>query len=333
MSVRRLKLCLVCLSLFLAAIAGSADQFRALVVERMELDTRPELVLSMEIRADETAIIDIAGETQFLEGVLVEILLSDILKRYSEGFALTVYADIDPAPAKGMGQYEGREVFFSVLPFASRIRLGIPVEATNRERFGPEEELFGLTDAVRAARFPVLLAVQSISKGLPADALTRNFFLTAQPLVEDKGLVRLALLRPEGFEDAAAELLLDDEPLVDLSDAVEVAAGVHTIQVRSEVFKPLTTTFSLPAAQSIELELPLEPSVSYVTLEGLEGAVAYLDGEKVELLPGERKQLTEGEHTIRFKIERYSVTKKFTVEAGNDYTISLNLEIQVRQDL
>lgn len=328
--------CLKALSIFflcLNCVVLHADRIRGLIVEDRILEGQADLLFDMELRADEMAVIRLAGETRFLDGVLVEVLLSDVLKKHSEGFALTVYSDIETSPSLGMGDYKGREVYFAVLPFASRIRLGIPIDVPAGDSFQALEELTDSTEAVSVAGFPLLLAVQSISKGLPVAALTRNFFFTVQPVLANRGLLDVSLMKPKGFEDAEVALLLDELSLEEYGETFELDSGVHSLQVVSEVFKPQTATFTIRPGQQFLLEVALEPAVSFVTVESLEGAAVYLDGEKLSLSEGQRKELTEGEHTIRFKLGRYSVTKKFTVEAGMNYTIALGLDIQVRQEM
>ena len=343
---------LFCFLLYVAAAAG-ADPIRGIIAQEIRLDAGTELQVSAELRADEMAVLHLVGEIRFLEGIELELVLSEVLKRYSDGFAVSLYSDIKPAPVSGVGDYTGKEVFYSVLPHANRFHIGIRLPGVDPfglpSQEGPTsadqtpspsgetaegmKELLGVTFPIPPDQFPLLLVIQSISKGLPSTALTRDFFLAFQPLIARRGLLKLSLEIPEGFEEEAVHLFLDDEPMVEIPEELELDSGIHTVRVVSEVFKPQSASFAMSPAQTVDLSVPLELAVSFITVESLEGAVIYLDGEKLDLAPGQRKQLTEGEHTIRFKLDRYSVTKKFSVEAGMNYTIALGLDVQVKQEL
>jgi hypothetical protein len=108
-----------------------------------------------------------------------------------------------------------------------------------------------------------------------------------------------------------------------------VDSGLHELSVESAVFKPATTNFVLAPGQSQLIEISLEPRVSTLTLESLEGATVYLDGKKVSQ---KKLKLPGGNHTIRFKLGEYSVSKTFQVEEGKHYRLSLVFDIGLKED-
>ncbi len=319
------------LSLFTVLSIGAVP-VRGIVVKNIKLEIKQDQILSLEFMADEIAVLSLLGESRFLEAIQVELVLSEALKRYSDSFALEIYSEIKPSPKMGIGDYTGKKVFSSVLPFSNRIYMKVPMVGAEEDTSSIPGESLGSAESLHPSQFPIFIVVHSISKGLPSSALTRNFFLSFKPEVANEGLLELGIVLPEGFEEASFTLLLDENAVELENMPVLLTAGTHTLRVVSEVFKAETASFAVNPGQVTKLDIPLESDISYVTIESLEGAVVYLDGEKIILVLSRKKQLTEGEHTIRFKLDRYSVTKKFSVERGKNYTISLELDIQVREE-
>ena len=61
-------------------------------------------------------------------------------------------------------------------------------------------------------------------------------------------------------------------------------------------------------------------------------SVVYLDGEKLDLPAGQKRQLTEGIHTIRFKIGETNVSKRVEVRKGRSYHVSLGLDLVIKEE-
>ena len=70
----------------------------------------------------------------------------------------------------------------------------------------------------------------------------------------------------------------------------------------------------------------------FFNIEPLEGAAIFLDGVKIDVYQGQRIVLTTGEHTIRFKLGNYSISKRFTTVLGSDYEISFFFDIDIKEN-
>ena len=158
--------------------------------------------------------------------------------------------------------------------------------------------------------------------------MKRSFFVTVKEEIAKKGLLDLQIVKPDGFEQEESVVYLDDRELDDSGgEPLELASGMHKLTITAAAFKPATVTFALAPGQTVHLEVALESNASTLAIESLEGATVYLDGNKIEGFQDGRIQLTEGEHSIRFKLGSYSVSKKFSVVSGRNYGISLIFDI------
>ena len=156
-----------------------SDHIRGPVTQEIPLKVEHDSELSLEMTANELTVIDLSGSTRFLKGIQIEIILSDVLKRYSDNFGLSIYYDINPRPHKGMKSFSGKKAFFSVLPFTNKSYVKIPV--TEGQKPGPiSPGMLGVADVIKPSSFPLILTIQPIMKGVPDSVFDRKIFLNTK---------------------------------------------------------------------------------------------------------------------------------------------------------
>jgi hypothetical protein len=296
----------------------------------VEAEPREDLQPSISVRVEEMAAVRLSQSTRFLEAMVVEIVISDALRRYADSFAVGIYRRVQaPGDATGPVNVSAVRIRQEVLPYASRFYLKIPM--SERALKSPEEPgTVSLDEVIAASDFPIGVMVEPVMKGIPDAVLSRAFFLTVKPQLAQRGLLQLSIVRPAGMSDAPAAVLLDSQPVDHSTGALELDAGVHRVEVVSDVFRRETSSFAIVAGQTVNLEIVLKPSSSYLVVDAPAGAEVYLDGEL--LLPGPRVELTEGTHAIRFKLGDISVSRKFDVRAGRNYNVSLLLDVVLKEE-
>jgi hypothetical protein len=296
------------------------------------LEARPDLQPTLNLRADELAAVALQQGSRFYRAVVAEVVISEALRRYADSFAVALYSDLKPPPAARSDKvFEGRRVLFQVLPLATRVFVRIPIQpGPPALAQGPEPVVTAQT--VSLERFPVVLVIQPIMKGIPDSVLDRPFFVTLRAEILSRGLVNLRIARPTGFEKERYRLLLDGQALEEPSGPLEVDAGVHQLEVLSEGFQKETASFAVSAGQTAQVEVALLPIASWLTIDTVAGAVVYLDGERIDVVPGQKRQLTEGTHTVRFKIGETNVSKSIEVRKGRQYHLSLALDVVIKEE-
>jgi hypothetical protein len=327
--------CAVLAALAALCTAAGAETIRGISTTAVTLEARADLQPTVNLKAEEFAAITLPGGGRFVRAVMAEILISESLRRYADSFAVAIYCEVSPAPAAGEHVYTGRRVLFQVLPPATRAFVRIPVGTGARPSdaaslSGPES--VWTAAAVPADRFPVLVVIQPIMKGIPDSVLERPFFVTFKPEVLSRGVLDLRVRRPQGFTGEPIRVFLDSQPFDIARIPVELDAGVHQLDILSDAFQKETASFAVSAGQTTSLEIELSPAVSYITVDSASGAVVYLDGERLDLGPGQRRQLTEGIHTIRFKIGDTNLSRRIEVRKGRSYHVALALDLSIKEE-
>jgi hypothetical protein len=268
-------------------------------------------------------------ETPFLEGIRVELLLSNELKKYFDSYALGIYKNVSPRPDTSVRFYSGERALFQYLPYLNRIHIQIPLEKLRIEEPLPVGT-YRLENPVMRSDFPLLLTMVPLAKGIPAVVADKKFYFSIKPLLEKKGFVTLVLHFPRGLEGEQVDLFVDDEKISFPVQRQELSSGIHQLQVVSSSFKEVHTSFAVESGKTTVVDLHLEEMISQLTIEAPLGAELYLDGEKLsDPFP---IAIGEGTHLVRAKIADHSVSKKFSVQKGKHYHLSIIFDIIINED-
>ena len=320
------------LALTILPLLVSADYIGGIVTQDYTLEVKAGFELNLNMTTSEIILLRLPEETRFLRGLQIEVVLSDELKRYADSFGIGIYSDIDPPPHKNERSFRGKNAFFAVLPYSNRSYVRLPVVADSETAGSETPGTLGTASVVLPSSFPILITIQPIMKGIPDPVSNRKFFLTVKQDIEKKGLMDLKLVKPQGLDREEVVVYLDDKTIDSLTFPLVLDSGLHTLRVTSDVFKNEIVNFALNPGEAKDLAIVLQPAFSTLAIESLEGVAVYLDGKKILPGFGERIQLTEGEHTIRFKLGDYSISRKFTVIKGKNFSISLLFDIKFKED-
>lgn len=308
-----------------------ADPVRALVVEVLRLPAQGGPERAVELTLEEAAVVELPADSAYITGIEIELVLSNLLKKYFDSYALAVYADLRPTPDPAVRFYEGRRVLLQQVPFLNRVNVHLPVgEPPSREPL--PVGAYRLETPLQPADFPILLTMLPLGKGVPEAVSNSKFYFSIRPVLRRQGLVEIRLRYPAGRESEQVFLYVDDRRLPALNGPLELDSGMHQLRVGSEAFREVNLSFAVESGKSTVVEVNLEEVLGQLSIDAPQGAEVYLDGEK---LPGKTPltlPVAEGAHLIRVKMADQSVSKKFVVQRGRHYHLSVVFDIIVVED-
>ena len=311
---------------------AQTEDFRGLVAAELNLRAEAGCEQSAAIALSEMAVVRLQGDTRFLRGLRLELVLSNLLKQHFDSFALAIYRRPQPDPRPDVHAYQGERIFFQYLPYQNRVQILLPLDGME----GVAEPLpagsFRVETPLFRQDFPLLAAIRPLMKGIPDAVAESRFLLTVRPILEKKGWFELALRFPPGMEGEPVSLFLDEQELDGIQGRHEAPTGLHRLRVASSVFKELNLAFTVESGKTSLVEVPLELNSSLLVIEAPRSAEIYLDGQKLAAFEGVRLPISEGDHQVRIKIADYSLSKKFTVSKGRHYHISCVFDILVTED-
>jgi hypothetical protein len=325
---------------FFALVAATAghgqSQVHGTVTSEILVEPAQTEGVSVDLRAERLAALIIEQELNFLEGIQLEIRVPEAVRSAGGGFAVYLYGDVRPSPTPGRSEYRGRRVFFRAMPAARRFFVTIPVSADHRLRETADAYL--VDEVIDAGRFPMLLTILPVMKGIPETAMRSAFTITAKPLLLDIGAARLRITDPTGtdiLESAGSlrefQLFLNGER-IDYDEApIALAPGLHKLSLESTRYENQRLTFGVERGTVSRIDIQLEEPRSAVRFDAPEGVTLFVDGEEVDHNAPDFS-LPAGEHTVMFQIGEYTVSKRFAVEPKKSYEISLTLDILINED-
>jgi hypothetical protein len=314
-----------------SAAASWPDQIRGLVVEEVRIPSDPAFQQTVALSLEEAAVLALEEDTPFVEGIRVELVLSNDLKKHFDSFALGIYKNLLPRPEQAVRFYSGERAFFQYLPYLNRIYIQIPIgRAPGGEP--PPVGTYRLESPLSRSDFPLLLTMVPLAKGIPAAIADKKFYLSIKPLLEKKGFASLALHFPEGLEREPIELFVDGNQIDYPGSTLELPSGIHQLRIVSSAFKEINTSFTVESGKTNQVDVDLEETTTQLTIDAPTGSELFLDGEKLADGVTFPIQISEGNHLVRAKIADHSISKKFTVQKGKHYHLSIIFDIIINED-
>ncbi len=329
---RRTRYGLTILLLTILAAGGHGETFR---IHKTILVEMPETG-SITVRAgiNDALAITLPGDTTFLQGIELDIRIPDVLSRYYGSVAYSLYTNLTPMPTADTINYTGTREMIDTIPGRLSLNLILPLTEPNTIRKDPYSivlpTVYNLNSSVVFFRF------QLVMKGIPEDYEWETFAVTVKPVHIDKGRMTLRVQYPLDEDGEVLErpyTVFIDENLVLLEDQTLILdSGSHHLSIVSDHYRNETRTFTVEAAKTTELNIPLRDIAPTLQLVAPANTIVFLDGKEI---PYTREPIviSPGDHTIRFVVGDYETIKTIQAVNGRSYVINLSLDVDVTETL
>jgi len=319
---------LVPVILFLIPLAALAENVRGPVVDNVILDSTSDSHVAT-VGLEDLIGVSLGDGNRFIKGVELDITVPPAARRYRNLLGLYIYKRVTPSPSSSADLYSGSRAGFIVLPAVSKIYVNIPVKVNAVQ---PSAETITLDNPIPAGQFPLIVTVLPVAKGLPSSVSDSKFTIKVSPILEDKGLLKLNVTEDGKTPEFPYALSIDDRPTAVDPLEYELDSGIHHLSVTSRHYKEVNKTFGIDKGRTTTVDISLERLVPKVLFEAPDNAEIFLDGQKLQTVPKKPMTVTEGQHTVIIREGDYSLTKKFSVERGKSYKVSLFLDILVQEN-
>ncbi|WP_319414690.1 hypothetical protein [Marispirochaeta aestuarii] len=303
--------------------ALTADAVRGSVVDILEVraDKQPEASFTIE----ELVSLDLGANTEFITGVEIELSIPEELRRLRDSFAVYLYRRVDPRPeTTGMRRYFGESLNYYIVPAARKMYIQIPLRKDTELPRNPETVL--LRNQVTVEDFPLILTVLPIMKGIPSDIYSAPLKIKAYPYLAAEGILDLTVTAPD---EHPYTLRIDGRELEYREKGYLLSEGIHEVSIESSAYMPVKRSVSVTRGTRTGQNIVLEKKEPRINFETPEGTLIFLDGQRVS---GASLKVEEGVHTVVFKLGDYSMTREFEVLGGKTYTITLFLDVFVKEN-
>lgn len=318
-------------SLFLAAflfslISVNAETFR--VRQTHIADMKKEVTSHTEyLGFNDVLAITLPDENQFLKGIELEFKLPSDMLIYKHCIGFSFYTNISPSPDENTFDFTGKRIYINTLPARLSMVLQIPFSENHSIEETPYATL--MPYSIVEGNDTVFLRLQPITKLLPENIEDLIFEVSVKPLLSDEGIFDLSLVYPDN-EHKGIAVFIDEKPVSNYDKPIMLSAGMHYLAVTSENYRTEVRTFAIDQAKTTRLEVQLRDTAPSLIITAPENASVFIDGTPASW--GEEPiTVSAGEHTVKFVIEDYEVSKTVTAINGKTYNISVSFDVQVTE--
>lgn len=279
-------------------------------------------------------VVDLEGDTRFFDALDLEILIPEVVGRYQGAISVNILGTLSTDERAGILDVVGTQLHFEPVLRSGKLFFHIPIRADS-----PIEASAAVTvidTVVPPEGFPIVLSLVPVMKGLNRDLLDASFEASVRPVSRDIGAISLDLITDEGtlydgsgFLTPEFVLYLDGYPVA-LEPEYLLAPGLHRLALTSEKFQDQELTFGVERGLSSRVEVPLLLALATVNYTAPRGARVYVDGTALSTSSGDFTA-PPGDHTIVVVVQDFTVTRRFSVEEGREYSLSILMDIAIEE--
>ncbi|MEE8440652.1 MAG: hypothetical protein V3S41_02940 [Spirochaetia bacterium] len=311
----------------------AAETVRGPVVDTLEVDPTAG-PLSSEIGLDEIILAGTTGDLRFFDALEIEITIPAAVAEFPGAFTLLLLTTGSFSERAGVAEINGAVVLSQPLTRAGKLTVQIPLH--------PEAEVNAsaavtvLDHLLSPEDLPLAITVRSLMKGLPPELAAATFPVTVRPVARRIGSVQVSFIYEDGSEFQSESLLAPEFDLeidgvpVQIEPEYLLEPGLHRLSLTSTRYQDQNLTFGIEQARNTRVDVPLLSVLATVSYTAPRGSRVYVDGQALEGETGDFTALP-GEHTIVVVVGDYTVTRRFSVEEGRVYNLSVIMDVAIEE--
>lgn len=314
----------------LFSFEAEADNIRGRMIETTEVGSGSAASGVFAMKLEDTWGITFADDRDLLRGVEILIDLPDEARAFPGTYAVFVYGGVRPVPEKDKLSYTGNLLFFKAILGGRKLFVQIPLGSS--AGFAPVADTFIAPKPLQASSLPLVFTFLPVMKGLPAGAAAAVFKVQVRPIFKNLGKMLFRLsdgAAPIPLEKGNLTINEKSQPLA--PEGIIVEPGIYRVKIEVEGFGPFLSTVGIDRGKVSLVMGTFRKNDTLIKINAPAGSRVFLDGNSIEI---EKKEinLDPGEHILTFKVGDYQLSKKFKLEEGKSYTISLFLDILINED-
>ena len=313
--------------IFLAAALLSAESFRVAKTAQVNI---PQ---SYEAQTTNCGVFDglaiyLPKDTTFISGIELNIKVPDTVAQWRDTIAYFLYDNVSPAPVEGKIDYSGNRLSVNTIPGKLNLTVYIPLTNKFNVKQSPYATIIsGYSN--KKADFVFLRFILAM-KGAPESLEHAVFDISVKPVLTDEGYFDLAVKHPQG-KNGTFEVYIDDNQFAPNQFPVILKSGEHHLSVTSKDYRNETRTFIVEQAKKTSQTVQLKGIEPLIKIISPENARILLDGADFAHSK-DAVIITPGDHTVKFIIGDYEITKTVKAVNGRTYTVNLNVDATVSED-
>ncbi len=318
------------ISLFVFTLCFSAVNAETFRVAKMHVLNIPQdySQITQTLGIADAIAIKLPQDKTFITGIELNIKVPQIVATWRDSVAYAFYENFSPLPTEKKIDYQANRISLYTIPGKLTHNIYIPLNEKFNVKNNPYAKI--IEEKIQAENDFVFVRFLLAMKGAPEELEYANLELSVKPVLSDEGYFALNVEKPQDKEDSYS-VYIDDNFVTDNTEKMVLPKGEHHLTVSGDSYRNEVRTFIVEQAKTTQLKVELrgiEPEVKIVCPRNVE---IFFDDEVIENSK-ESFVITQGNHTAKFVIGDYEITKTLNAENGRSYTITLNIDASVSEE-
>ncbi|MFQ3620794.1 MAG: hypothetical protein SNJ78_07600 [Spirochaetales bacterium] len=306
-----------------------ADTLRGKLLQISEIENGIVSGNFQNLKLEDLGGITLGEDLDLVSGIELAVEIPPDLLSYSGTVALYIYRNVSPELKREVESYKGELLHFK--PFLQERKVFIHIPLFSRAGFLPAPDTVDLDRPLDRSSFPLVFTFLPIMKGIPDPVWRAEFKARVRPLFKDLGKIRFTIKGPSGPLPLDQLRVYMNDELVSLKEpTLTVKPGIKNFRIETEGFPPFLTTAAVERGKEITIDATFIKKEAALRINAPAGTSIYIDGN---LMTYKSPEITieAGEHTFTFRLGDYQISKRFYLEQGKSYSISLYLDILINE--
>ncbi len=309
----------------IAVFSAAAENFRVRKVISLQVPQSGESRKAVSGISD-AIFLTLPQDMTFISGVELTFKIPEVIALWRDSVAYVFYENVSPEPSAKNVDYYGEKFFLKTIPPKLSLTLNIPLSAD-----------FPIKDSPYSVNVPpvpdykkgIFVRFQQVMKGVPESLENAELEIIAKPILRNKGILSLKT-EPEQSEEKKYSVYIDDKP-EQKYDKMMLDTGEHHLSILSENYRNETRTFRIEQGKTTSLEISLKGTAPIFKIVCPASADVTIDGAPYSNTK-DSIEVSAGEHTVKFSLGDYEITRNINAVNGHSYTISLDISASVSEE-
>ncbi len=318
-------------SLMLLAFCGifllKAEPFRVRKTNLIAIDSLFEKK-SVEADVNDAVVIKLPEDKTFIEGIEISIKVPKIVAEWRDSVAWSLYSGISPVPDAKLIDYSGTRAEVGTFGESLSFNIKVPTKKNSSIKSDAYSYMAQMIPA-NADGF-LFFRLQLAMKGSSDSISKSKFSVCAYPILSNEGKISLAINSPENEDEKEFTVFVDGKQSELGKKDILVPAGSHNVNIVSGSYRNEVRTVSVEQAKTSSIEISLREIKPIIRLIAPEGTKIAFDNDEYTA-PVEQFYTTSGDHTVKFIVGDYEITKTVSALDGRSYNISVNIDATIEE--
>lgn len=305
-----------------------AESFRVRKTHVIQLESPRDRQTSV-MGINDAMIIKLPADSTFIQGVELSIKVPKVVAEWTDSVAWSLYTGVSESANEKTANYSAEKVKVGTFASGLSLNLKIPVKDSNSIKQDAYSQLIK-ENVLNQGNF-IFFRLQLAMKGTDDEIYNSRFTVSAKPILEDKGVLKIDTKDPSGGPIQPYTIFIDGKQTEMEDDSIVLPTGTYNISFVSNYYRNELREVTIEQAKTSTVSVEFRDIKPLVQMIVPSNARVFFDDAEVKD-PKKPFYTVQGKHTVKFVLGDYELVKTLTAANGKNYSISLEMDASIQEE-